>query len=222
MASLRLLIQNAYGVQSFQITGGPDWMNSAGFDIEATAQGNPSRSQIWQMLRSLLEDRFNLKVHKEAKVMPVYVLTPAKSELKLLTPKVGGCVDSGITAAAPALPCGDVAIAFDPATGLSLRGREIAMAELIKVLSMILQRPVLDKTAFPGRFDADLRFAYDQDVTVGIGDPWRQSNVTERGKLDANPPITDALEHQLGLKLQPAKGPVEVLVIDHADKPTEN
>jgi hypothetical protein len=68
MAPLLLLIQNAYGVETFQISGGPDWMNTAGYDIEAKAEGNPSRSQIWLMLQSLLEDRFKLKVHRETKV----------------------------------------------------------------------------------------------------------------------------------------------------------
>ena len=63
MATLRLLIQNAYGVKSFQIAGGPDWINSAGFDLDAKVEGNPTRSEIWLMLRSLLEDRFALKVH---------------------------------------------------------------------------------------------------------------------------------------------------------------
>ena len=90
-ASVRMLMQNAYALQSFQLVGGPGWIDSDGYDIDAKAGGNASQRQMWLMLQSLLEDRFKLKVHHETKELPVYALTAAKSGLKLPRPTEGGC-----------------------------------------------------------------------------------------------------------------------------------
>ena len=218
-ASLRLLIQNAYGVQSFQISGGPEWMNSSGFVIEAKAAGQPSRSQMWLMLRTLLEDRFKLKVLSENKVLPVYFLTGAKSGLKLPKPTEGDCMESSPTRGeGPLGPCASATVAFDSSQGLDVEGRQVVMADLIKVLSMMLQRPILDRTNFGEKFDVNVRFAYEREVTVGIANPWR----TPEGNASGNPSITTALQQQLGLRLVSGRGPVEVLVVDYAEKPSEN
>jgi uncharacterized protein (TIGR03435 family) len=218
-ASLRLLIQNAYGVQSFQISGGPDWMNSSGFVIEAKAEGNPDRSQIWLMLQSLLEDRFKLKVHRENKVLRVYFLTVAKNGLKLPKPTEGDCVESPpASGLRPLGPCSSATVAFEPSTGLYVVGRQVGMEDLIKVLSWMLQRPIVDKTDFSGKFDVNLRFAYQQELTDGIPNPWQ----TPDGDATGNPSIMTALQQQLGLRLISARGPVEVLVVDHAERPSEN
>jgi uncharacterized protein (TIGR03435 family) len=91
-APLRLLMQNAYTVQPFQIAGGPAWINSERYEIEAKADGNASRAEMFLMLRSLLEDRFQLKIHREIKELPVYALVAAKSGFKLPPPKEGSCV----------------------------------------------------------------------------------------------------------------------------------
>ena len=93
-APLRLLMQNAYTVQSFQIVGGPGWIDSERYALEAKADGNASRSEIFLMLQSLLEDRFQLKIHRETRELPVYTLVPARSGLKLPSPKEGSCVES--------------------------------------------------------------------------------------------------------------------------------
>lgn len=91
-ASLRLLMQNAYTVQPFQIVGGPGWINSERYAIEAKAAGNAGRAQMFLMLQSLLEDRFQLKIHRETRELPVYNLVTAKSGLKLPPPKEGACL----------------------------------------------------------------------------------------------------------------------------------
>ena len=220
MAPLGLLIQNAYGVQSFQISGGPQWMDSAGFDIEAKAEGNPSRDRIWVMLQSLLEDRFKLAVHRETKVMPVYDLSAAKGGIKLAAPD-GSC--SPGASPPPARkdgqtpgPCGYATVSFDTAFGLAVCGREISMAELARQLSAILQKPVVNKTGYAGKFDVLLPFAYQEDVTVGIGNPWHPTDTS------GSVPLADALSQALGLKLERSKGPIEMLVVDHAERPTEN
>ena len=93
-APVRLLMQNAYTVQSFQIVGGPAWIDSERYAIEAKADGNASRAEIFLMLQSLLEDRFQLKIHRETRELPVYALVPARGGLKLPPPKEGSCVES--------------------------------------------------------------------------------------------------------------------------------
>jgi uncharacterized protein (TIGR03435 family) len=223
LASLGLLIQSAYGVNSFEIVGGPDWMNSSGFDIEAKAAGNPTTGQIWLMLRSLLEDRFALKVHRETKLMPVYTLSVAKGVLKLPKSSEEDCVDAApVQGQRPPTPCRRVTVAFERAAGLALEGRHVTIAELARALSAIFQRSVLDRTGLSGRFDVDLRFAYEPDVTAGIGNPWSQGNSGEAQDPGMNPSITVALRQQLGLSLESSKGPVEVLVIDQAERPSGN
>jgi uncharacterized protein (TIGR03435 family) len=211
-APLRLLIQNAYHVQTFQVSGGPEWMNSAGYDLEAKAEGNPSQSQIWLMLQSLLEDRFKLKVHRETKELPVYALTAAKNGLKLPKPKEGDCTPS---------PCGNATVAFETATGLSVQAGQVAMAEFIKVLSNIIERPIVDRTGFTEKFDVHLGFAYDE-ATGGLPNPRRAGDSGQPAELESSPSIMIALQQQLGLKLEASKGPVEILVIDHVERPSEN
>ncbi len=224
MASLRLLIQNAYGVESFQISGGPAWMDSAGFDLDAKAGGNPPRSQVWLMLQTLLEERFRLAVHRETRQLPVYALTAAKGGLKLPAGDEAACAEANPGPAPrgsgpPPGPCSYATISFESTTGLSVIGRQVVMADLVKVLQGLLQRPVVDRTGFTGKFDVAMPFAYDEGVTVGIGNPWPQAS---RPDTAANPPLLDALQRQLGLKAEPSKGPVEMLVIDRAERPTEN
>jgi uncharacterized protein (TIGR03435 family) len=218
-APLRLLIQNAYGVQTFQISGGPGWIDSAGYDIEAKAEGNPGPSQIWLMLQSLLEDRFNLKVHRQTKELPVYVLTAAKSGPMLATPQEGSCKNADTTErVGPApLPCGRVGVGAER-SGMFLRGAGVDMAEFTKVLSTVVGRTVLDRSGVAGKFDVNLEFAYDE-MTIGIPRPSRRP---DSGQPPDGPSIMAALQKQLGLKIQPAKGPVEILVIDHVERPSEN
>jgi len=219
-ASLSLLIQTAYAVPSFQISGGPDWMNSAGFDVDAKAEGNPSRSQVWLMLQSLLEDRFKLQIHRETKELPVYALTTAKSGLKMPAASEGDCTNLGTLPSPDGKaehpltgPCGDLMVgAYQP--GMFLRGRQVPVAEFTRVLSGILGRPVIDKTGLAGKFDLNLDFSYD-DLTVGIPKPAQSAD-------NINPSILVAMQQQLGLKLESTRGPVEILVIDHAERPSGN
>jgi len=96
------------------------------------------------------------------------------------------------------------------------------MAELTRALSAMLQRSVVDKTRFSGKFDVSVRFAYEPEVTVGIGNPWRQTNAGQAEDPGINPPIASAIRRELGLSLESSKGQVEVLVVDHAEKPSEN
>jgi uncharacterized protein (TIGR03435 family) len=228
-ASVRMLMQNAFALQSFQLAGGPGWIDSDGYDIDAKAAGSANQRQMWLMLQSLLEDRFKLKVHRETKELPVYALTAAKSGLKLPRPTEGGCAsptpDASTAAWAggrmqppgegrtPQAPCGSVSVMLRP-SGARMQGGKIPMPELIRMLSMVLGSTVIDKTGFTQLFDVRLDFLPDE-TTPALPPPPGPPD-------DSGASILIAMQEQLGLKLESTKGPVEVLVIDHVERPTEN
>ena len=231
-ASVRLLMLNAYGLQPFQIAGGPDWINSERYSIEATAGGNVGRDQMFVMLQSLLEDRFQLKHHRESRELPVWHLVVAKSGLKVAAPKEGNCIAP--SSAAPAEwsggrmappgqgpgappPCGSVRIGLE-ATGARMQGGNVLMPELARMLSMALGRTVVDKTGYTKPFDLQLDFLPDA-VTTAMPAPPPGSDIAERSNA---PSILVALQEQLGLRLKSAKGQVDVLVIDHIARPPAN
>ncbi len=237
--SLQLLTQNAYGLQSFQISGGPGWYQSDGYNIEAKGEvtteaksdAKVNRSQVYLMLRSLLEDRFGLKTHHETRELPVYALTVTRSGAKLPTPKEGSCVAADAAPARPApgqLPppsCGSPRVAMaGPGAPVRIQGGKVSMADLTKTLAMIMGRPVVDKTAYAGTFDLKLEFTPDETV-AGLprgGGPGDAGGAAPAADPGAAPTIFAAIQEQLGLRLESTKGPVDVLVIDHVARPTEN
>lgn len=229
-ATVRLLMQNAYTMQPFQIVGGPEWVNSERYEIEATADGNASRAQMFLMLQSLLEDRFHLKIHRETKEIPVYALVAARSGIKLPPPKEGNCVSPTQDASpdwaggrmappgqgpAPLARCGEVRVMLESG-GARLQGGKVAMPELIRMLSMALGRTVVDRTAFTGLFDAKLDFMPDE-TTAALPPPPPDASPEFK-----NPSILVALQEQLGLRLESTRGPVEVIVIDQVERPSAN
>jgi uncharacterized protein (TIGR03435 family) len=209
--SLRFLMRFAYGVEDYQISGGPDWVASDRYDIHAKAEGDPSGKQMTgPMLQALLEDRFKLKLHRESRQLPVYNLIVAKGGAKLQRAVEGACVshslDSPPVLAGP-LPkfCGFLGIEVD---GLKrkLKMDGSSMTELAKSLSRgELRRTVLDKTGLTGAFDVQLKWVLD---APDGGDPGLS--------------IFTAIQEQLGLKLESGRGAVDVLVIDHVEKPSAN
>jgi uncharacterized protein (TIGR03435 family) len=224
-ASVRFLMQNAYSLQSFQIVGGPSWTDSDGYDIEAKGAVGTSQSHVLLMLQSLLEDRFHLKVHRGTKELPAYALTAAKSGLKLPPPKEPGCIN--VASPAPAArgpqlptPCGH-AVVMGGASGMIMQGASVPMAEFTRTLSMIVGSPIIDKTGVLEKFDVRLEF-YPDEATAGLPNPRRPGDPEQPSDPTDSPSILIALQQQLGLKLEATKGPVEVLVIDHVERPTEN
>ncbi len=219
-APLLMLIQNAYAVQAYQVVGGPGWLNTDGFDIEAKPETSVDRKQTWPMLQTLLADRFKLTVHRETRELPVYALT-AKNNLKLPAPKEASCPP--VDPAAPPrpmaqTPCGMLRVGPSP-VGVAMAGTNIPMAEFIRVLAGVMGRPVLDRTGFSGEFDVNVAFTPD-DSTLGLMGP--ASPGTPPPTNPDQPNIFGALDQQFGLKLVATKGQVEVLVIDHVEKPTAN
>ncbi len=220
---LRYFIQNAYGVKPFQLAGGPAWINSAHYNIEAKAEGNPNNGQMRLMMQALLAERFQLKVHHETRELPVYELTAAKSGLNLPEPKPGSCsspdpnAPPGPPRPGEAMPCGRVLMTLTP-SGAKMQGGAVTMAELVRVLSNALARTVVDKTGFTGTFDVRLEFT--PDVSLG-GLPWPPPGAAPASP-DLHGTLFTAIQEQLGLRLESAKGPVDVVVIDAVERPSEN
>jgi uncharacterized protein (TIGR03435 family) len=227
-ASLQDLTHYAYGVPPFRVVGGPERVMSVRYQIDATASGGTSRDRMFLMLRSLLEDRFQLKIHRETREQPVFALVAAGTGLKLPPPKDGDCVEApadaspewtggGRMAAPGELPpmtkrCGSAGVSLGP-SGARLQGGKIAMPELVRILSMLLGRSVIDRTGFSEVFDLQMDFVPD-DTTPAMPPPPPDSGISGAS-------IAQALQ-QLGLRLESAKGPVEVIVVDHAEPPSGN
>jgi uncharacterized protein (TIGR03435 family) len=176
----------------------------------------------------LLEDRFRLKTHREVRELPMFTLAAANRRVQLPAPRESSCVRSDADAAVEwaggrmAAPgelqpakgrCGSALVVLGPA-GAQMRGGSVAMPELIRLLSMLLGRSVADKTGFTSLFDVHLDFVPD-DTTPTMPPPPPDSAISGVS-------LGQALQQQLGLRLEPAKGPVEVMVIDRADRPSPN
>ena len=241
---LRRLIQVAYTFSGLvganlpssllEALGGPGWLDTDRYDILAKAAGNASQAEMMgPMLRTLLEERFQVKVHRESRDAPVYELTVAKNGPKLQPSKEGSCIPMDLINRPGNVKPGDPMPNFCGGGGgrrkdgvLITDWYAVSMTEYAgRMLSSQVDRPVIDKTGLTGRFDVHLEFA--PDVAMPGAGPVRLNGV-ERPDLPApsadatGPSIFTALQEQLGLKLSPAKGPVEVIVIDHAEKPSAN
>lgn len=206
--ALKTLIAAAYNLSPQAISGGPAWVDSDRYDIVAKAPGDvrPNLNEQMSMLRKLLADRFQLAFHRTPRSLKIYALTVA----------VGGPKMKESTSSPDVSPEGPPPLIFVVSPQLiRLPGRNASMAELASVFQRAaLDYPVVDQTGLPARYDFDLKFAPDETVFGGA---------LGKGTEDsANPGLFPAIQQQLGLRLQPARGPVEVLVIDHAARPTEN
>ena len=229
-ASVRLLIESAYAAQSFQIFGGPDWIDSERYAIDAKAAGPAGHDRISLMLQSLLEERFQLKIHRETRELPVFHLVLARGGPKLPPPANGGCEDSTDplpdpsggrmappgSGPAPPARCGGLGVMLQTG-GARIFGGKIATPELVRMLSVVLGRKVVDRTGFTGFFDVRLDFLPDDRTPLLPPPP------PEAASSNAmSPSIFSALPEQLGLRLEAAKGPVEVVVIDRVERPSAN
>jgi uncharacterized protein (TIGR03435 family) len=216
---VRDLIGYAYGnadpfvpLPNSRVLGGPDWLGVERFDIEAVPGGSgarPGASHVMQMIRMLLTERFRLMAHKEQRDLPVFVLTVARSDGTLgpnLRRSGSGCSVPAEKRAGPS-SCG-----MQRRRGY-LEGRGMTLETiLLHGLLPVLDRVVIDKTGLKGDFDWTLEWN---------ADPGAQSDDPDRPRADTlGPSIFTAMLEQLGLKLEPSRGPVEVLVIDSVERPT--
>jgi uncharacterized protein (TIGR03435 family) len=203
--TLFALVQWAYEMEEFRISGGPSWLKSDRFDIAADAAGTQSIAQFRLLLQQLLRDRFRLEVHRQSKDLAIYELTVAKGGAKL---KEAKCV--GVPG--PANPCGGTS----GSSRGNLIGRAVPMATLAKDLSGMLGRPVLDKTMLKGEYDFELTWTPDETSRRGPGDPDAPPASAD------GPSLFTAIQEQLGLALKSGKGVIDVLIVDQAELPTEN
>jgi bla regulator protein BlaR1 len=203
------------------IEGGPDWIRSELYDINAKAEGNPNAEMMQgPMLQALLEDRFQLKIHRETREVPVYSLTVAQNGSKLKPFSEGSCAPMPLTVPKPALAPGQQYCKVNVSMRPAVDAQGSTLAEFSQLLTLVLDRPVIDKTGITGKFDIHLEFAPDAATPKFLpgGELARPAGTASD---PAGASIFTAIQ-QLGLKLEPTAGPREFLVIDHVDRPTEN
>ena len=182
--TLKECISFAYDLPPGLISGGPDWINSAKYDIVLPTPPNLDRMGVLPTFQAFLADRFKLLLHHEPKLLPIYNLVIGDSELKLTKSTVSHQGQSLLIGGTP--------------QGMILPARNATMVEFVSILQrLILDRPVVDKTGLPGRYDFDLKWARPgPDAITGV--------------------------QQLGLGLDPAEAIVDTLVVDFIEKPDAN
>jgi uncharacterized protein (TIGR03435 family) len=233
-ATLSALIRNLYPIPGFRMQGAPSWLNTEHFDFDARAEGNPTKEQMRAMVRTLLADRFKLIVHNETQQLPVYELvlitrdgTPGP-QLRPSSPECVAAADAMHAGAAPMLPNGQRAVlagpplpAGVPCGGVNSRrdtftARAATMEEVARGgFAPLLGQLVVNKTGLTGHFDADMTF-----TPAAEPPPPARAGGYGRAAPFIGPSFFAAVEEQLGLKLNPQTGPVDVLIIDRVERPT--
>jgi uncharacterized protein (TIGR03435 family) len=205
------------------IKGGPKWIHSDMYRIEAKAAGSPSNELMaGPMLQALLADRFNLRIHRAVSQGPVYDLTSVSGTGRLKPFAEGSCIQMPLTFPRPTPPAGQrFCKALIMFLGPAIDAEGSTLGEFSKLLNLVLDRPVIDKTGITGRFNIRLDFARDQ-ATQGLRQPLPPDGPAALPSDPNRPAIFTAVQEQLGLKLTSARGPVETLIIDHVERPSEN
>ena len=198
---LRVIMTVAYTVTDRQISGGPDWINTDRWNIQAKAERQGTTDELHNALARLLEDRFQLKLRRETRELPAYLLTVDKKGVKMpvhdaadrVHEPIGGRFQDG---------------------ELRLTGQNVPMDYFAFFLSRGLPLNVVDKTGLSDRYDVNLHYAPE-------GRPGSDGGAPAPPVADG-PDLMTALREQLGLRLEKGKGPVEYLVIEHVEKASEN
>ena len=194
------MIRQAFGVRDYQVTGGPGWLDTVRFDIEAKALGPATRSGLMSMLRSLLEDAFKLKTRMDSREGAVLHLVLAKP----------GQLGPNVTSATPQ----DARLNPVGAQASGLRGSAATMADIAATLSNLQERLVVDKTDMSGIYNFTMTYRQERRAPPGV-------------PADALPPVREdlpelstALREQLGLRLEAARGQIPVIVIEGVERPS--
>ena len=191
--ALVYLIQWAYDVPRVEIEG-PPWLREVWFDVQAKTSKPATETELRLMLRKLLEDRFGLKFHKEPRVLPAYALTIAKGGSKLQESTTEGT------------------FSIEPRNGPVFVAHNARLTDLANGIADEAGRPIVDATGLSGRYEIRM------DLT-----PYLRRAGEGQGPIDTESVLFTGLQEVLGLKLEPRKESVDVLVIDHVEKaPTEN
>jgi uncharacterized protein (TIGR03435 family) len=233
--TLREMVLMAYDLPDARLDGGPDWQTSRRFDIQARARDPVAgMTAMLPMLKTLLADRFKLKVHTERREMPIYALVVARDDGQLgpnITRSAADCSNAeqelaeasaragpgGVAALiqkGQGLPCAIMPVPARGAGGMTMRANGASMAGLASFLTPWAGRMVLDRTGLRGLYDWEMTFR------VGGGPQTaQQPGSTLPPATPPPPPVMIALQEQLGLKLESTRGPIEILVIDSAALP---
>jgi uncharacterized protein (TIGR03435 family) len=252
--NLKSLLQTAYNVKDFQISG-PEWLATERFDIQATMPPETTKEQFAVMLQNLLSERFKMTVHRDTKELPMYTMIVGKSgpKLKESPPETPAAADADDTPKLPPpLPppgqmkfdaAGFPIMPAPPGGGrggmfnMMMPGRARLIAtrqttqDLADRLSSVLTKPVTDATGLNAKYDFTLTYSTDGLASGGglfLGPPPGGGGGGEEARknmpeVEAPQDLFSAIQAQLGLKLEPKKGPVTLIVVDKAEKtPTEN
>jgi uncharacterized protein (TIGR03435 family) len=244
VATLRALVMRAYELKDYQVSG-PAWMDSERYDIAAKIPAGATRSQVSLMLQGLLADRFGLAIHRETRELPIYALVAGKNGPKLqasdppaatgeeanpavFTPKLTKGADGfPEMASGQSIPRSfEVVVGGSDGLMYKLWARRETMEQLADRLSAQLNRPVVDLTELTDRYDFALAWTMENGgaVVPRTGPPPDEIDMHSGPILaDGGLSIFAALQAQLGLRLEPRRGPLEMLVVDKAEKvPTGN
>jgi uncharacterized protein (TIGR03435 family) len=200
----RALIAAAFSLTPGAVIGGPSWLDSQHYDIQAVTPGdtNPNLDERMRMIRQLLADRFHLAFHQEEREFSVYVLSIARTGPRLQE------------STAPPTDPPDLVNTVFPTESVKLPARNATMAQFAAMMQRtVFDRPVLDRTGLTARYDFDLEWAPDESQFGGTLPLVANSS---------KPTLFTALQEQLGLRLESTRGPVLAMVIDRIDRPTEN
>lgn len=198
--TLQALIALGYDMNPRTISGGPEWMDSQHFTIEALTPGDvaPTRLEQMQMLRALLLERFGLKFHRQDKEMAIYALSVAKGGIKLKP------------AANPDEPPKIIGVVYPDR--IEVPASSVTMGDFVAMLQRAtLDKPTVNRTGLTGKYDFDLKFAQDETQYGG--------EVPKAPDDAQSPPLFTAIEEQLGLKLDATRGTVSTMMVDEAVKP---
>jgi uncharacterized protein (TIGR03435 family) len=220
-ASISDLIQSAYDVKSYQVTG-PGWLETARFDVIAKVPAGATKAESRIMLQHLLAERFKLVLHHSTKESSIYALLVAKNGPKLKESAKDLVNEPGSVR-------GGVTMMIAPGGRMKMVANGTTIPKLTDALGMQLDRPIVDMTELTGTYDITLEFAPDPAVMqakmAAMGVPPPPPDGVSPSSADNGPLATifTALPEQLGLRLEARKGPVDLLVIDSVEKtPTEN
>jgi uncharacterized protein (TIGR03435 family) len=228
--TLQMFINAAYGVEDNQISGGPSWLNSDHYDIEAKMDSSTAdelrklsederRVERQHMLQALLADRFKLTIHRESKELPVYALVVAKDGPKFQEAKPGDTYPNGVKG-----PDGHSGAGMMMRMGNgTLTGQGVPLVNLVRLLTRELGRTVIDKTGLTSKYDFTLKWTGERQAPMFKGAEGSQPGTGGTSAPESSgPSIFTAVQEQLGLKLESEKGPVDIFIIDHVEKPSEN
>ncbi|HEV2645930.1 MAG TPA: TIGR03435 family protein [Acidobacteriaceae bacterium] len=193
-ATVATIVTVAYGIHIKQIADAPDWLSKDRYDIDGVpdAPGIPSLQQMQQMYQKLLAERFHLAFRRETRRIPVNAITIAKGGPRLKIAEPNEELNTGNS---------------DSSGRRILKFTNVSMSDFALNMNLYDDRPVIDQTGLPGRYDFTLKWTYD---------------ISRESDPDAPPSLFTAIKEQLGLRMEAVKGPAEVFVIDHVEPPSEN